>query len=193
MIRARMSRRRRPSSPGRRIGSGWASVAVRRRRLHRSRSNHLLLRREDPTSRSRWRRAPRGGDQDTTRGAGGGTGPATLPLINDARCLRCFVQPICLPDKVNRQRFATEAPSPRKIWPPRDESIHVVAQQEGTGIGVKAMVLKVSDKDGQVTREVPLANLESLALLGGIQISTHAVHALADRGVRSTTCRRQDD
>ncbi|MGB7160010.1 MAG: CRISPR-associated endonuclease Cas1, partial [Tepidisphaeraceae bacterium] len=110
-------------------------------------------------------------------------GPRPLPLINDSRCVRCSLQPICLPDEINQQRFVAEALSPRKIWPPRDESIHVVAQQEGTRIGIKGMALKVTDKDGRVTREVPLANLESLALLGGIQISTQAVHALSDRGI----------
>jgi CRISPR-associated protein Cas1 len=110
-------------------------------------------------------------------------GPRPLPLVNDSRCVRCSLQPICLPDEVNQQRFAAEAPSPRKIWPPRDESLHVVAQQEGTKIGVKGMALKVTDKDGKVTREIPLANLETLALLGGIQISTQAIHTLADRGI----------
>ncbi len=110
-------------------------------------------------------------------------GPRPLPLINDARCVRCSLQPICLPDEVNQQRLADEAPSLRKIWPPRDESLHIVAQQEGVKIGIKGMALKVTDKDGHVAREILLANLETLALLGGIQISTQAVHALADRSI----------
>lgn len=110
-------------------------------------------------------------------------GPRPLPLVNDSRCLRCSLQPICLPDEVNQQRFESEAISPRKIWPPRDDSLHVVAQQEGVKIGIKGMALKVTDKDGKQAREIPLANLESLALLGNIQISTQTVHALADRSI----------
>lgn len=110
-------------------------------------------------------------------------GPRPLPLVNDPRCVRCSLQPICLPDEVNQQRDAAATPSPRSIWPPRDESLHVVAQQEGTKIGIRGMALKVTDKDGNTASEIPLANLESLAILGGVQVSTQAVHALADRGI----------
>jgi CRISPR-associated protein Cas1 len=45
------------------------------------------------------------------------------------------------------------------------------------------MALKITDEDGKVTRELPLANLETLALVGNIQLSTQAVHALADRSI----------
>jgi CRISPR-associated endonuclease Cas1/CRISPR-associated protein Cas4 len=106
-----------------------------------------------------------------------------LPLVNDPRCLRCSLQPICLPDEVNQQRALAEAPSPRRIWPTRDDALHVVAQQEGTRIGVSGMALKITDKGGRETRKIPLAGLESLAILGGVQISTQALHALADRTV----------
>jgi CRISPR-associated protein Cas1 len=113
-------------------------------------------------------------------------GPRPQPLVNDPRCVRCSLQPICLPDEVNHQRAVKpteERPAPRKIWPPRDEGIHVVAQQEGAKIGVKGMALKVTGKDGVTIKEIPLANLESLSLLGSVQISTQTVHALADRSI----------
>lgn len=112
-------------------------------------------------------------------------GPRPLPLVNDPRCVRCSLQPICLPDEVNHQRASepTEAPTPRKIWPPRDEGIHVVAQQDGAKIGVKGMALKVTDRDGVTIKEIPLANLESLSLLGSVQMTTQTIHALADRGI----------
>jgi len=112
-------------------------------------------------------------------------GSRPLPLVNDPRCLRCSLQPICLPDEVNQQRASspTDELTPRKIWPPRDEGIHVVAQQKGTKIAVIGMTLKVTDKDGTKLKEIPLANLESLSLLGSVQMSTQAIHALADRGI----------
>lgn len=106
-----------------------------------------------------------------------------LPLINDARCVRCSLQPICLPDEVNQQRAREESPSPRRIWPTRDDALHVVAQQDGTRIGVNGMALKITDREGSETRKIPIAGLESLAILGGVQISTQALHALADRSV----------
>jgi CRISPR-associated protein Cas1 len=112
-------------------------------------------------------------------------GPRPLPLVNDPRCVRCSLQPICLPDEVNHQRAAEpqEDLTPRKIWPPRDEGIHVVAQQNGTKIAINGMSVKVTDKDGAKLKEIPLANLESLSLLGSVQISTQTVHALSDRGI----------
>lgn len=112
-------------------------------------------------------------------------GPRPAPLVNDPRCVRCSLQPICLPDEVNYQRAPRpkERLTPRKIWPPRDEGIHVVAQQDGAKIGVRGMTLRVTDKDGVTIKEMPLANLESLSLLGSVQMSTQAVHALADRSI----------
>lgn len=109
-------------------------------------------------------------------------GSRPLPLVNDSRCLRCSLQPICLPDEVNHQRAQspTDELTPRKIWPPRDDGIHVVAQQEGVKVGVRGMELRVTDKNGSVAKTVPLANLESLSLLGSVQITTQAIHALAD-------------
>jgi len=112
-------------------------------------------------------------------------GQRPLPLVNDARCVRCSLQPICLPDEVNQQRAVepSEELTPRKIWPPRDDGIHVVAQLQGVKVGVKGMAMTVTDKEGQLLKDVPLANLESLSLLGSVQISTQAVHALADKGI----------
>lgn len=109
-------------------------------------------------------------------------GARPLPLLNDPRCPRCSLQPICLPDEVNHQRAQspTDELTPRKIWPPRDDGIHVVAQQEGVKVGVRGMELRVTDKNGSAVKTIPLANLESLSLLGSVQITTQAIHALAD-------------
>lgn len=113
------------------------------------------------------------------------TGPRPLPLVNDPRCVRCSLQPICLPDEINHQRAPspTDESTPRKICPPRDEGIHVVAQQNGAKIGINGMTLKVTDKNGVTVKTIPLATIESLSLLGSVQMSTQALHALADRGI----------
>lgn len=111
------------------------------------------------------------------------TGKRPLPLINDSKCVRCSLQPICLPDEVNQQRERADSLKPRTIWPSRDDALHVVAQQDGTRIGVNGLALKITDKDGKEARKIPLAGLESLAVLGGVQVSTQALHALADRNI----------
>ena len=85
-------------------------------------------------------------------------GPRPLPFLNDSRCPRCSLQPICLPDEVNHQRAETpsEEMTPRKIWPPRDDGIHVVAQTNGAKVSVKGMTLSVKDKEGATLKEIPL-------------------------------------
>lgn len=109
----------------------------------------------------------------------GGTRP--LPLINDPKCPRCSLQPICLPDEINLHRAHSddEEWTPRRIWPPRDDGIHVVAQAEGLKAGVRGKELNVYDKNGATVKSVPLANIESLSLLGSVQLTTQALHALA--------------
>lgn len=112
-------------------------------------------------------------------------GTRPLPLMNDPRCARCSLQPICLPDEVNHQRADApgEEQTPRKMWPPRDDALHVVAQQFGVKIGVHGAEMHVTDRKGKKVKALPLSNVDSLALLGSVQISTQAVQALADKGV----------
>lgn len=123
-------------------------------------------------------------------------GQRPAPLINDPKCPRCSLQPICLPDEVNHQRLTAvtvdgKAPStadeemltPRKLWPPRDDGIHVVLQREGVRVGVRGQSVRITDKDGEVVRDLPLMNIESLAVLGGVQVSTQALTVFADKEV----------
>jgi len=142
-------------------------------------------------------------------------GPRPMPLVNDPRCPRCSLQPICLPDEVNHQRLsqvtisagdaAVSASStatsgeastpktgpantgvdltPRRLWPPRDDGIQLVLQREGVRVGVRGHSVRITDKDGSVVRDLPLANIESLALLGGVQVSTQALAVFADQEV----------
>lgn len=109
-------------------------------------------------------------------------GPRPAPLVNDPRCPKCSLQPICLPDEINQQRSPSPGDelTPRKIWPPRDDGIHVVAQQDGARVGIRGMELRITDHDGAVVKTAPLANVETLSLLGSVQISTQAIRTLAD-------------
>lgn len=119
-------------------------------------------------------------------------GPRPPPLANDPRCPRCSLQPICLPDEINHQRLTAltvggepidERLTPRKLWPPRDDGIHVVLQREGVRIGVRGQSVRVTEKEGELVRDLPLADLESLPVLGGVQVSTQALSVFADQEV----------
>ncbi len=120
---------------------------------------------------------------DAAKGCSQGARP--LPLVNDERCLGCSLQPLCLPDEINLQRdtsLSGQQPR-RKLWPPRDDGIHVVAQAQATKIGVSGLSLIFKNKDGIIVKKSPLVNVESLSLLGAVQVSTQAMHTLADRGI----------
>ena len=106
------------------------------------------------------------------------------PLVNDPRCPRCSLQPICLPDEINHQRLMAKSAdgrsvdeklTPRRLWPPRDDGIHVVLQREGVRVGVRGQSVRITDKDGKLVRDLPLANVESLAVVGPVQLSTQAL------------------
>ena len=55
-----------------------------------------------------------------------------------------------------------------------------MAQQDGVKVGVRGMELRVTEKNGSTVKTMPLANLESLSLLGSVQITTQAICTLAD-------------
>ena len=111
-------------------------------------------------------------------------GPRPLPLVNDPRCPGCSMNSICLPDEVRFNELAVDEEwSPRKIWPPRDDGIHVVAQTDGTKVGVRGECLRFSDREGKSVKEIPIANTESLSILGSVQVTTQAIHALATNNV----------
>ncbi|MGH7443148.1 MAG: CRISPR-associated endonuclease Cas1, partial [bacterium] len=112
-------------------------------------------------------------------------GPRPEPLVHDSRCLRCSLQPICLPDELVQQKTAESSRelTPRKLWPPRDDAIHVVAQTQGAKVTVSGLSLKIKDREGKTIRELPMSNVDSLALLGSVQVTTQALQALSDAGI----------
>jgi CRISPR-associated protein Cas1 len=67
------------------------------------------------------------------------------------------------------------------LVPLSDDGIQLVAQQDGVRIGVRGLSLHVTDRDGIETSKIPLAQISSLAIVGAVQLSTQALHALADR------------
>ncbi len=127
-------------------------------------------------------------------------GSRPAPLVNDVKCPRCSLQPICLPDEINHQKLTAltrdgealvpgqpvptaDELTPRKLWPPRDDGMHVVLQREGVRVGVRGEFVRITGKDGEVVRDLPLANMESLALVGSVQVSTQALAVFADHKV----------
>lgn len=109
------------------------------------------------------------------------SGPRPLPLLNDPKCPRCSLQVVCLPDEINAARC--NKTSPRNLWPPRDDGIHIVVQTGGTRVGIRGNSLQVTEANSGGVQEIPLATLESLSLLGHVQLSTQALHTLTDHHI----------
>jgi CRISPR-associated endonuclease Cas1/CRISPR-associated protein Cas4 len=105
------------------------------------------------------------------------------PLINDSRCEKCSLCSICLPYEVNYQEFSENNQEPKKFWPPTDEGIHVVSQLEGSKISVKGNELIFTDSKGAVISIIPLINVESVSIIGFVQISTQAIHVLSEKQI----------
>jgi len=109
------------------------------------------------------------------------TKPRPLPLINDPKCPRCSLNSVCLPDEIQAARCSET--SARALWPPRDDGIHIVAQSHGTKVGIRGSALHVTEVNSGDVQQIPLSSLESLSLLGPVQISTQALHTLTDRNI----------
>ncbi|MFZ5866718.1 MAG: CRISPR-associated endonuclease Cas4g/Cas1g [Thermodesulfobacteriota bacterium] len=112
-------------------------------------------------------------------------GPRPSPLVNDARCRGCSLEPFCLPEEINYLRDPREfdEPNPRVIWPLRDEDFHVVVQTVGAHVGVKGGSLRITDTGGGKLKEVPLASVGAFSIFGSVQVSTQALAALAARNI----------
>ncbi|MDR1657633.1 MAG: CRISPR-associated endonuclease Cas1 [Deltaproteobacteria bacterium] len=115
-------------------------------------------------------------------------GSRPLPLVNDTRCPRCSLYQICLPYEVNfNQNTDSSSSQPtKKLWPLREDGIHVVSQNEGFKIGISGLELKISDKDGKVTKKIPIINIDSLTIVGMVQISTQAIQVLTEKQIPIT-------
>jgi len=118
------------------------------------------------------------------------TGPRPLPLVNDVKCPRCSLQPICLPDEINHQRVvmltregeSIEPPPPRRMWPPRTDGIQLVTQRDGVRIGVRGEAIRIVDRDGELVRELPIALVESLAILAAC--NSRPKHSMCSSTIR---------
>jgi CRISPR-associated protein Cas1 len=104
------------------------------------------------------------------------------PLLNDPKCVRCSLQPLCLPDEVHHQKN-TSGVSMRSLWPPHSDGIQLVVQDKGASVGVRGMSLRVVNDAQNTVKEIPLKNVESVSLIGTVQISTQAIHVLTSHSI----------
>ena len=101
---------------------------------------------------------------------------APLPLVNDARCPRCSLVGLCLPDETNA--LLERSPDrPRSIVPRDPDAQPVYVSTPGAMVKVSGLRLKV-EAEGQVLADVRLVDVSQLCVIGNVQITTQALSAL---------------
>lgn len=106
--------------------------------------------------------------------------PMPDPLLDSAKCIRCSLNHICLPDETHQ--LLGRINEPRQLYPGRDDCgiMHVITP--GTHIGKHGEAIKVHIPDSPESL-VPIKDVAHLCCWGNVQVTTQALLALADRGI----------
>ncbi|MFC7343244.1 CRISPR-associated endonuclease Cas1 [Saccharopolyspora griseoalba] len=102
------------------------------------------------------------------------------PLRHSPKCPACSLLPICMPDEINELTDRDTA-RPRRLLaraPARDP---VYVTEPGSTVGVRSERISVS-KDHEALLSVRLHDVQHLVAAGPVQVTSQAVHALADQG-----------
>jgi CRISPR-associated protein Cas1 len=106
------------------------------------------------------------------------------PLVDSPKCPRCSLVGICLPDEVHllAEGASARLEEPvRRLFPVRDDALPLYVQKQGATVTKKDECLVVTEK-GQPVREVRLVDTSQVSVFGGVQVTTAAVRAMAERG-----------
>jgi CRISP-associated protein Cas1 len=127
------------------------------------------------------------------------SGQIPPPLVNSAKCPRCSLVGICLPDETNILRAPAVAESAaaqpacvgssvraageaRRLIPARDDRLAVYVQGQGLSVGLKGETLEIRDK-GKAVSDARLLDTSQLNLFGNVQLSAQALRELAAREI----------
>lgn len=106
--------------------------------------------------------------------------PMPEPLHDSAKCIRCSLNHVCLPDET--LHLLGRLDEPRQLYPGRDDCgiLHLITP--GSRIGKHGDAITVSVPDYPQTL-VPIKDIAHVCCWGNIQITTQAVLSMADRGI----------
>lgn len=101
------------------------------------------------------------------------------PLLNDRRCPRCSLAPLCLPDETNYLLSRSEPPKRIIVRDPDARPVYVSAQ--GSAVKVSGGRIVISTK-GEVVSERRLVDVSQICVVGNVQVTTQAMRALWRQG-----------
>lgn len=103
-----------------------------------------------------------------------------LPLVNDARCPRCSLVGLCLPDETNQLLERTQSQARRLVAPNRPTQPVYVSHQ-GATVKVHQRRLRV-EFQGDLLQEVRLIDVAHLCVIGNVQVTTQALNTIWRQG-----------
>ncbi|MCK6529491.1 CRISPR-associated endonuclease Cas1 [Myxococcota bacterium] len=106
---------------------------------------------------------------------------APPPLVNSAKCPRCSLAPLCLPDEVNLVR-GEGVEEPRRLVPARDDALPLVVQKQGATVGLSGEMARVK-AGSEVLAEVRLMDVSDVSVMGAVQVTTQALREMVGRGI----------
>lgn len=101
------------------------------------------------------------------------------PLDHSAKCPRCSLLPICLPDEIAWFRKGSIARTPP---PPASPALPLYGQTPGARIGKKDYTL-VIQVEGEADRSLALDEISEVVLAGPVSLTTPAIHELLRREI----------
>ena len=102
------------------------------------------------------------------------------PLLNDPRCPRCSLAPLCMPDETN-YLLERSSGQPRRIIVKNPDTRPVYVNTQGASVKVSGGRLLVAVK-GETVAERRLLDVSQVCVVGNVQITTQALRALWRRG-----------
>ena len=113
-------------------------------------------------------------------------GPIPSPLVASAKCPRCSLAPICLPDETRLlAEPSPQAPTVRRLIAARDDSRALYLSTPGLRVGRSEEVLQIKEEK-TLLDEVRINDVSHVALFGNIQITTQAIQTLCELEVPVT-------
>ena len=103
------------------------------------------------------------------------------PLLNDPRCPRCSLAPLCMPDETN-YLLERSSGQPRRIIVKNPDTRPVYVNTQGASVKVSGGRLLVAVK-GETVAERRLLDVSQVCVVGNVQVTTQALKALWRRGV----------
>lgn len=107
------------------------------------------------------------------------------PLGGSAKCVRCSLAGICLPDETNLLAGRSEAPTEdkvRRLVPARDDSVALYVQEQGAHIAKRGEVFEVVLKRSKLG-ESRIFETSQISVFGHVQLTTAALSEAFSRGI----------